>query len=207
MKNKNKTSILKRNKNLALTGAFSALTIVLGITKLGLIPIGPTASITILQIPLILICIIAGLGEGMFVGAVFGIMSLIMAAMSPSGILDPLFLDPMCSIFPRIITAVVSWLIWKVMSNVPFFPKTISAGITAFLGTLAHTMLVIGSLYIFKGEDVMALMGGVGYLALLTALSFNAILESIASTLVCIAVYAGLYINKKEKAKLTKEEK
>ena len=46
---------LSRNKKLALTGAFSALVVVLGITNLGLIPIGATASITILQIPVILI--------------------------------------------------------------------------------------------------------------------------------------------------------
>jgi uncharacterized membrane protein len=53
---------LSRNKKLALTGAFSALVVVLGITRLGLIPIGATASITILQIPVILIVMMAGLG-------------------------------------------------------------------------------------------------------------------------------------------------
>ena len=95
----NKT--LTRNKKLALTGAFSALVIVLAITNLGLIPIGATASITILQIPVILIVMLAGLGEGLFVGAVFGIMTLIRAAMSPSGILDPLFVNPLCSVLPQ----------------------------------------------------------------------------------------------------------
>ena len=36
-------------RKLVLTGALSALIIVLGITKLGLIPLGPAASITILH--------------------------------------------------------------------------------------------------------------------------------------------------------------
>ena len=52
---------LTRNRKLALTGAFSALVIVLGITKLGFITLSLTASITILQIPVILICMLAGL--------------------------------------------------------------------------------------------------------------------------------------------------
>jgi hypothetical protein len=39
------TDTLTRNRKIALTGALSALVIVLGITKLGLIPIGAVASI------------------------------------------------------------------------------------------------------------------------------------------------------------------
>ena len=52
-----------------------ALVIVHGITKLGLIPLGATASISILQIPVILVAMLAGLPYGVFVGAVFGILS------------------------------------------------------------------------------------------------------------------------------------
>lgn len=206
MKNSNTNSTLARNKRLALTGAFSALIIVLTITKLGMIPLGATASITILQIPLILICMLAGVGEGVFVGAVFGLMSLTMAAMSPSGVLDPLFVNPLCSVLPRMLTAVAAWAIWKVLNLIPRMPKTVSAGITGFLGTLAHTMLVIGCIYIFKGADVRAAMGGMGYFALIGALMFNAVLESTASTIVCVAVYAGLFIAGNKKSKLSEVE-
>ena len=200
----NKT--LTRNKKLALTGAFSALVIVLAITNLGLIPIGATASITILQIPVILIVMLAGLGEGLFVGAVFGIMTLIRAAMSPSGILDPLFVNPLCSVLPRMLLAVVAWAVWKLLDKVLHCPKTLSAGITGFVATVAHTLLVIGCIYIFEGADVRAAMGGMGYFAVIAALSFNAILESVASTIVCIAVYLGLFISSNKKSKLSQEE-
>ena len=200
----NKT--LTRNKKLALTGAFSALVIVLAITNLGLIPIGATASITILQIPVILIVMLAGWGEGLFVGAVFGIMTLIRAAMSPSGILDPLFVNPLCSVLPRMLLAVVAWAFWKLLDKVLHCPKTISAGITGFVATVAHTLLVIGCIYIFEGADVRAAMGGMGYFAVIAALSFNAILESIASTIVCVAVYLGLFISSNKKSKLSQEE-
>lgn len=199
------TKILSKNRRLALTGAFSALVIVLGITKLGIIPIGATASITILQIPLILICILAGLGEGLFVGTVFGIMSLIQAAMSPSGVLDPMFVNPLCSVLPRMLTAVVAWFIWKILNLIPHMPKILSAAITGFIATVAHTMLVIGCIYLFKGTDVRSAMGGMGYFALIGALMFNAVLEAVASTVVCAAVYAGLFISEKRKSKLSQE--
>lgn len=196
---------LTRNKKIALTGALSALVIVLGITKLGLIPIGPTASITILQIPIFIAVMLAGLSSGFFVGAVFGIMSLIQAAMSPSGVLDPLFVNPMCSVFPRMFTALVAWGIWKLITMIPYMPKTISAAVTGFLGTLAHTALVIGALYVFEGGAVRDAMGGMGYLALMGALAVNATFEAIAATIVCAAVMAGLFISSKKKSKLSQE--
>lgn len=196
---------LTRNKKLALTGALSALVIVLGITKLGLIPIGPTASISILQIPMFIALMLAGLPSGAFVGAVFGIMSLIQAAMSPSGVLDPFFVNPLISVLPRVLTAVVAWAIWKVINFIPKMPKTVSAAITGFLGTLAHTSLVIGSLYVFEGGPVRDAMGGMGYFALMGVLAVNATFEALAATIVCAAVFAGLFISSKKKSKLSQE--
>ena len=196
---------LSRNRKLALTGALSALVIVLGITKLGLIPIGAVASISILQIPLIIAVMLAGLPSGLFVGAVFGIMSLIQAAMSPSGAIDPLFVNPLCSVLPRMLTGVAAWLIWSFLSKLPKFPKILSAAITGLLSTVVHTLLVLGCLYIFKGADVREAMGGMGYFALLGAVSFNAILEATAATIVCAAVYTGIFISKNKKSKLSQE--
>lgn len=200
----NNTSTLTRNRKLALTGAFSALIIVLVITNLGIIPIGAVASITVLQVPVILICMLAGLPEGLFVGAVFGIASLIRAAMCPSGALDPLFVYPWNSILPRMLLAVVAWGFWKLLNLIPHMPKIVSAGIAAFLATVAHTLMVIGCLYLFNGKDVQTAMQ-MGYWALIAALSFNAILEAVASTLVCVAVYTGLFISEKKKSKLFSE--
>ena len=197
----NNTSTLNKNRKLALTGAFSALVIVLVITNLGIIPIGAVASITILQVPVILICMLAGLQEGLFVGAVFGIASLIRAAMCPSGALDPLFVYPWNSVLPRMLLAVVAWAVWNLLTAIPHMPKIVAAGITGFVATAAHTLMVIGCIYLFNGTDVQAAMQ-MGYWALIAALTFNAVLEAAASTLVCIAVYAGLYISGKRHSKL-----
>ena len=203
MTNTNET--LSLNKKLTLTGAFSALVIVLGITKLGFISLGPTASITILHIPVILICMLAGLPEGLFVGLVFGSLSLIQAAMSPTGALDPFFVNPLISVLPRMIIAVIAWGLWKALNLIPHMPKTLSAAIDGFITTICHTLLVLGSLYVFKAADVKEALGGMGYFALVGACGFNAILEAIAATILCAAVFAGLFVAGKKHSKLSQE--
>ena len=201
----NTNSTLSLNKKLTLTGAFSALVIVLGITRLGFITLSATASITILHIPVILICMLAGLPEGLFVGATFGILSLIQSAMSPSGVLDPFFVNPLCSVLPRMLIAVIAWALWKALNLIPHMPKAVSAGITGFVTTVAHTLLVLGCIYIFKETDVKEALGGMGYFALVAACGVNAVLEAAAATIICAAVYAGLFIAGKKHSKLSEE--
>jgi uncharacterized membrane protein len=200
---------MKKNLNLtrrlALTGAFAALVIVLGITKLGFITIGPTVSITILHVPVILICMLAGLPEGLFVGATFGLLSLIQASMNPSTLLDPLFVNPLFSVAPRMLVAVVAWGLWKLFNLIPHMPKAVSAALTGFLSTLAHTLLVIGFIYLFKGAYIREALGGVGYFGFIAMLGMNVIFEALAATIICVAVYTGLFIAGNRKSKLSQE--
>ncbi|MBP5601595.1 MAG: ECF transporter S component [Treponema sp.] len=192
-------------RKLVLTGALSALIIVLGITKLGLIPIGPAASITILHVPIILAACLVGLPSALFTGAVFGIMSLIQAAMSPSGVLDPLFVNPLCSVLPRMLTGLIAWALWFAFSKLPKLPKSVSAGITAFVSTACHTLLVIGCLYLFAGTAVREGMGGMGYFAVIAVLAPQAAIEAAAATIICAAVFVGLFVSSKRKSKLSEE--
>lgn len=199
---------LSRNRRLALVGAFSALIIVLSLTNLGFITFSPVISITILQIPVILAATLGGLAEGAFVGAVMGIMSLVKAAMSPSGVLDPLFVNPLCSVLPRILLGVVAWLVWKILNFIPKMPKTLSAGIDGFAATFCHTLMVYGCIFIFEGSDMRAAleqmgMAGVGFLGVVGIGIVSEIFEALASTVVCTAVYAGLFIASTKKSKLS----
>ena len=202
---------LNLTKKLALTGAFAALVIVLGITKLGFITLGPTVSITILHVPVILICMLSGLPEGLFVGAAFGLLSLIQASMNPSTLLDPLFVNPLFSVVPRMLVAVVAWGLWKLFNGLLHLPKSVAAGITAFLSTLAHTLLVIGFIYLFKGAYIRealfnAGMGNVSFFGFIAMVGVNAVFEALAATLICTAVFAGLFIAENRKSKLSQEE-
>lgn len=201
----NKT--LSRNKKIALTGALSALDIVLVITNLGFIPISPVASPTILHIPVIIAVLLAGLPEGLFVGGVFGIASLIKASMSPAGALDPLFINPFCSVLPRILIAVIAWAVWKLFNLVPKMPKIVSAGITALITTIAHTLLVIGSLFLIQGKNLPIETLNAGFWAAIIANIFNIILECSGAIIISVAVYTGIYIASKKKSKLSSEIK
>ena len=192
-------------RKLVLTGALSALIIVLGITKLGLIPLGPAASITILHVPIILAACLCGLPSALFTGAVFGIMSLVQAAMSPTGVLDPLFVNPLVSVLPRMLTGLIAWALWFVFNKIPKMPKAVSAGITAFLATVGHTLMVIGSLYLFALEKTLEGMGGLCYLAVIGVLAPQAALEAVAATIICAAVYVGLFVSGKRISKLSQE--
>ena len=209
--NNNSTSVaLTRNRKLALAGAFSALIIVLSLTNLGFISFSPVVSITILQIPVILCATMAGLPAGLFAGFVMGMMSLIKAAMSPSGILDPFFVNPMSSVLPRMLLGLVAWGLWRVLNLIPRMPKTFSAAVTGFVATFAHTLMVYGCIFIFDGADMRAAldsigMTGAGYFAVVGAGIVSEMVEAASSLIVCAAVYAGLFIASNKKSKLSQE--
>lgn len=124
-----KNNSLSLVKKLVLTAALSALTIILGTTPLGMIPLG-AASLTILHIPVIIAACLVGLWSGVFVGSTFGILSLILAATRPTGALDPLFVNPLVSVLPRILFAVVAWGLWKLLNLGDKIDTKTTGGIT-----------------------------------------------------------------------------
>jgi len=82
--------------SIALAGILSAVTMLLGWTQIGFIPVPtPAARATILHIPAILAGILGGPVVGLLVGAIFGIFSFVLASI-------PLFKDPLVAIIPRL---------------------------------------------------------------------------------------------------------
>jgi uncharacterized membrane protein len=197
---------ITKNRKIALTGAFGALVVVLGITRLGFISLSPAVSLTIMHIPVLLTVMLAGFGSGISVGAVFGIFSLIQAAMSPSGALDPLFKNPLISVLPRMLFAAAAWLIWRGLRKISLLPESVSAAITGFISTLLHTCLVIGSLYLVYNTDVSSAMGNIGYLAGLIVLMPNALIEAAVAAVVCAAVIGSVSVVSGKKSRLRMED-
>lgn len=200
----NQTVVVSKNRRIAITGAFSALIILMGIPglHLGYIQLSPTASLTIMHIPVILAAILSGLPGGLVTGAVFGLTSLVNAAANPSGVLDPLFVNPFCSVLPRMLFGGVSWLLYTLLSLIPHFPRTVNAAFTAFLGTLFHTASVIGSMYIFLNARMLEAMNGTGYVVAMGIILPGAVLEAAAATVVCTAVVAAIFAGTNKKAKI-----
>lgn len=199
--------IHSRNKKIAITGAFSALIILMGIPglHLGYIQINPTVSLTIMHIPVVLAAALAGLPGAIVTSLVFGLTSLINAAANPGGVLDPLFKYPQCSVLPRLIFGFAAYGFFAMLGLIPRVPKAINAAVSAFLSSLLHTVAVIGSLYVFLNTQTLAAMGGKGFLVIMGLVLPGAMMEAAAALLVSAAVVSAIAIGTKGKSKLTKE--
>lgn len=200
--------IHSRNRKIAITGAFSALIILMGIPglHLGYIQINPMAiSLTIMHIPVVLAAALAGLPGAIVTSLVFGLTSLINAAANPGGVLDPLFKYPQCSVLPRLIFGFAAYGFFAMLGLIPRVPKAINAAVSAFLSSLLHTVAVIGSLYVFLNTQTLAAMGGKGFLVIMGLVLPGAMMEAAAALLVSAAVVSAIAIGTKGKSKLTKE--
>ena len=205
MKTKNQEVI----RALALTAALGALTIVLTITRLGFIPWFSGAAITILHVPVIIATLLGGLWAGLGVGLVFGLSSLIQAAVGPTGVLDPFFVNPIVSVLPRMLIALITFFVFKALqsmnkNNSPFLKQGF-VGVVAFLGSLTNTVFVIGALYATHYTDLVAITEGAGYIAFLIMLLPQALLEAGASVVLSIAVVSLYDVSGRKKSKLEQE--
>lgn len=169
-----------RNRNIAITGALGALTILFGFTRLGLIPWFSGVSITILHVPVILATILAGLGVGESVGFIFGLTSLVVAATQGTGF-DLYFVNPLVSVLPRLCIAPAVFLVYKGLRRIRWCPDFIAAAVAAFIGTMINSALVLLAL---------AGMQAITIEVLVVTITGNSLLEAAAAIVICSAVVA-----------------
>lgn len=119
------SNVSNRTKKLVLASILSAICIVLGLTPLGFIPIGPVKA-TILHIPVILGALFGGPIVGVIVGLVFGIMSFLQAPTDPTfsviwaiGGLREFFLIAVTAIAPRVLIGLVAAYTYKLARKIP----------------------------------------------------------------------------------------
>ena len=115
----------------------------------------PAFSITILHIFVVIVALLGGYKRSWVLGLTFGILSLIMAYVAPKSLLDPLFQNPLVSVLPRLLFGLISGYLASLFINKVKDNKvqlTIYSAIIAAISTLIHTVLVIGSIYIFYND-------------------------------------------------------
>ncbi len=170
----------KKMTRIAILGAISVL---LSVTPLGYIPINPVIQVTIMHIPVIIAAIVEGMTGGVIVGLIFGISSLIHGLSTP---LAPVFINPMVSIFPRIMIGVVSAYTYKKTKNVP---------LTAAIGTFVNTAGVLSMIYVFAPVAFASVknvaVSALGKILLTVAVT-NGIPEMIAAVIIVTAVMKAL---------------
>ena len=158
MKN-NKTDV----RRMATLAMMVGILLVMGMTGIGFIPL-PVIKATTMHIPVILGAILLGPGAGAILGCVFGLCSvwanttapgLLSFAFSPFmsttgllGAVKALWIGIGCR---TLFGAIAGWL-WKLLKAWRL-KDLLALPITAVLGTLCHTVLVMGSIYVLLAQQ------------------------------------------------------
>ncbi len=137
-----------RTRKIVITAALGAITILLGLTHWGFIPWFGGISLTIMHVPVIIGAILEGPVVGLGIGLIFGLFSMLQAAIAPTGVLDPLFVNPLLAVLPRLFIGPIAWLVWTALKKWPVV-GLITSGIA---GSLTNTVLVLGALGLFFGK-------------------------------------------------------
>ena len=165
-----------RTRKIVITGVMAAVSVVLGATRLGFIPWFSGASLTIMHVPVIIGAILEGPVVGMIIGFIFGVFSLIQAAVSPTGPVDVFFTNPLVSVLPRILIGLTTWLVFRAFRGKWMSPAVIAASI---VGSLTNTVLVLSALGI-AGALPWQLIGAITLA--------NGLPEAAAAAIISIAV-------------------
>lgn len=164
---------------------------------LGFIPIGIT-SLTIIHITVIVAAIVLGTKDGMFIGLVWGIFTMIRAFTSPTTPLDiAVFTNPIISVVPRVLVGLVAGLLFTIIYKKT--KKVVTASIVAAIfGTITNTVLVLtlmGTLYTglvanTYGVDASALFVTLGGIAITNGIS-EVITAAILTPILVKALFAA----------------
>ncbi|MDK2564432.1 ECF transporter S component [Romboutsia sedimentorum] len=198
MINVQSTATKKLNvRKMTIIGVLSAISIMLSMTPLGFIPIGPTNA-TIMHIPVIIGAIIEGPVVGMTIGLIFGATSLLRAITMPT-ITSFVLINPIVSILPRVLIGLIAYyvynLVMKLTKNV-----LVSGWITGMVGSLINTIGVLGMVYILYAERYAQALGESASTAktlIFTIAATNGIPEAIIGGFVVSAV--AVILNKRKK--------
>lgn len=196
-------------KKIVTAGALGAVSVVMALTPLGFLPWFGGASLTIMHIPVIIAAVLEGPVAGTAVGLIFGVTSLVKAAVAPVGPLDPLFTSPLVSVLPRLLIGVAAWGAFKLFRG-KYTP--LAAGFAGAVGGFTNTVLVLGMLGLTAGVQMAGTLGmessAIPALLVSIALS-NGLIEAAAAavfTSAVVSAWKGI-AGASGKARLAKEGK
>lgn len=194
----------KKTQYMTTMALFLAIEIILVVTPLGYIPIGPLNATT-MHIPVIIAGIMLGKKAGAELGFVFGLTSLIKATIQPGvtsfcfspfvtiGTMSGNYKSLLIAFIPRILLGYLAGLTFEILKKKNH--ENVGVVVGALVGALTNTVLVLGGIYVFFGE-AYAHAVGVSYSTLVTVLlgvvTTNGIIEAILGAVVALAAYKAL---------------
>lgn len=139
-------------RQITTVGMLSAISIILGLTGYGFIPIPPVKA-TILHVPVIIGAIVEGPVVGAMIGLIFGIFSMIQSIIAPTP-LSFAFMNPLVAVLPRILIGITTYYSYAGLRKL-FAGKfgSIKIGISAIIGSLTNTIFVLGMIYLIYSNQ------------------------------------------------------
>jgi uncharacterized membrane protein len=163
-------------RQIVVAGIIGGIALFLGATRLGFIPV-PIPFIgnaTIMHIPAIVGGALEGPVVGLLAGAIFGIFSFLYAE-------NPVFLNPLVAVLPRLLIGVVAWAVFVGLRRWSIDLASAAAGI---LGSFTNTVGVLG----------LAILFGLLPPAVIPAVLPQAIAEAILAAVVTVVVVRGVML-------------
>ena len=163
-------------RQIVVAGIIGGIALFLGATRLGFIPvpIPLIGNATIMHIPAIVGGALEGPVVGLLAGAIFGIFSFLYAE-------NPVFLNPLVAVLPRLLIGVVAWAVFVGLRRWSIDLASAAAGI---LGSFTNTVGVLG----------LAILFGLLPPAIIPAVLPQAIAEAILAAVVTVVVVRGVML-------------
>lgn len=157
-------------RKIVISGMLGAISIILGATGLGLIPVPtPAGHATIMHVPAIIGGVLEGPVVGFFIGLIFGIFSFIRAT-------NPIFADPLIAVIPRLFIGVGAYYIYILLKK---YNISFALIISGAVGTIINTVLVLG---------LAVIRGYLPYKAALSVAFLHGIPEIIIAAVIVVIV-------------------
>lgn len=135
-------------RQLTVAGLLTAVTVFLGLTGYGFIPLGFMHA-TILHIPTIIAALTGGRRVGMTVGFMFGVFSFIQTLRAPAALMlfavqTNIVYDAFICIVPRVLLGLAAYEVYRFLTEkgVSLYVRT---AVTAVAATILHTLMFLGS--------------------------------------------------------------
>ncbi|MFA9397246.1 MAG: ECF transporter S component [Clostridiaceae bacterium] len=168
-------------RKITTIGMLSSISIILGLTPLGLIPI-PPINATTMHIPVIIGAILEGPLVGIMVGLIFGIFSMIRAITAPN-LLSFIFINPLVAVLPRVLIGLTTYYTYKLLKIKSEKLRIICA---AIIGSLTNTIGVLGLIYLLYLEKY-AKVYGISQSAARKGILTVALINGLPEAIICSA--------------------
>jgi uncharacterized membrane protein len=169
-------------RRIVITGVLGAIAILLGVTRLGFIPVpNLSGNATIMHVPAIIGGVLEGPIVGLLIGGIFGIYSWIQ---DTTGI----FKNPLVSVLPRLLIGVAAYFTYAATKKTNEYLALILAAVA---GTLTNTILVVGAILLFTFPALVAVAPGITQAAFVASVVPQAVAEIIIAAVITVAVVAA----------------